>query len=227
MLNMNNMEKCDVIVLLTNCSLSEQATELAEEKNIQVWKQDFEPEAFCNSNQETEQSKIDNMTGLEFEEFCCKLLKANDFINVRRTPSSGDFGLDIIAVKDGIVYGIQCKHYQGAVGVKAVQEALSGCHYYSCHVPVVLTNNYFTHQAIEMANKTNVKLWNRKKLLELTQVFSKKDDIAPQTNTPKDTNISNASTDNIPSKYDTAVGCGCFTAIIVAIIIIIIRWILK
>lgn len=118
---------------------------------------------------------VDNMDGFEFEEFCCELLRHNGYKNVRRTQASGDYGLDVIATKEGIVYGLQCKNYQGTVGIKAVQEAMSGSQFYSCHVPVVLTNSTFTKQAKEMANKTNVKLWDRNKLIALMKVFPKKE----------------------------------------------------
>lgn len=80
------------------------------------------------------------------------------------TSTSGDYGIDILAEKDDITYGIQCKRYGGKVGNHAVQEALSGASYYHCMVAVVLTNNYFTPAAIETAQKTNVLLWDRDKL---------------------------------------------------------------
>ena len=36
-----------------------------------------------------------------------------------------------------------------------------------CHVAVVLTNNFFTSSAKELAKKNNVLLWDRNKLKEL------------------------------------------------------------
>ena len=66
----------------------------------------------------------DNMDGHEFEYFCGDLLKKNEFSNVEVTRGSGDQGIDIIAYKDGVKYGIQCKCYSQNIGNKAVQEAL-------------------------------------------------------------------------------------------------------
>ncbi len=96
---------------------------------------------------------FDNMDGHEFESFCATLLKQNGFKSVSVTKGSGDQGIDILATKDGIKYGIQCKCYSSEVGNKAVQEAFSGKTFYNQHVGVVLTNNYFTPSAKELAEK--------------------------------------------------------------------------
>jgi restriction system protein len=105
---------------------------------------------------------MDDMEGHDFEYFCAELLKANGFRCVEVTQGSGDFGIDIIAVDmNGLKYGIQCKRYESNVGWHAVEEARAGAEYYGCDRAVVMTNNYFTRQAIEGAQKINVELWNR------------------------------------------------------------------
>lgn len=110
---------------------------------------------------------IDTMEGHEFEHFCADLLQRNGFTDVEVTKASGDFGIDVLAQKDGVTYGIQCKCYSDTVGNHAVQEAFSGAQYYHRMVAVVMTNNYFTPAAIETAQRTNVLLWDRDKLLEM------------------------------------------------------------
>ncbi|MFR7960816.1 MAG: restriction endonuclease [Roseburia intestinalis] len=106
----------------------------------------------------------DNMDGHEFEYFCGDLLKKNEFSNVEVTRGSGDQGIDIIAYKDGVKYGIQCKCYSQNIGNKAVQEAFAGKTFYDCHVAAVLTNQYFTRSAKELAEHNGVLLWDRNKL---------------------------------------------------------------
>lgn len=113
---------------------------------------------------------IDQSDGYTFENICANILKANKYTYVNVTKGSGDFGIDVIAEKDSIKYAIQCKHYANNVGIAAVQQAFSGCQYYNCDIPVVLTNNYFTPQAIEMANSTNVELWDRTTLIKLNKI---------------------------------------------------------
>ena len=77
------------------------------------------------------------------------------------TKGSGDYGLDMLAEKDGITYAIQCKCYNQPVGVKAIQEAYAGRDYYDRMVGAVLTNQYFTTPAVEAAKKLKILLWDR------------------------------------------------------------------
>lgn len=105
--------------------------------------------------------ELDNMEGLEFEYYCAELLAANGFIEVEVTKGSGDYGIDILAEKDGVTYAIQCKRYTGLVGVKAVQEAYAGRDYYDRMVGAVMTNQYFTKPAAEAARKLKILMWDR------------------------------------------------------------------
>ncbi len=104
------------------------------------------------------------MTGIEFEHFCVELLLKNGFDSAYATQASNDYGVDVIATKDNVKYAIQCKLYSSHIGNKAVQEVSAGKEYYKCHVAVVMTNNYFTANAITLAQATNVLLWDGDKL---------------------------------------------------------------
>ncbi len=110
---------------------------------------------------------FDEMNGHNFEHFCAEVLRKNGFGNINITRGSRDYGVDILAEKDGVSYAIQCKRYNGKVGNKAVQEVFSGKSYYSCDKAIVLTNSYFTEQAIDTAKKTGVVLWNRDDLCDM------------------------------------------------------------
>ncbi len=103
---------------------------------------------------------FEDMEGQEFENYCAELLEAKGFDNVELTPPSHDFGVDIIADRDGISYAIQCKCYSDNIGVKAVQEAYAGKDYYDSMVAVVMTNQGFTKSARELASKLKVILWD-------------------------------------------------------------------
>lgn len=104
---------------------------------------------------------IDEMEGHEFEYFCAELLKDNGFVEVEVTKGSGDYGIDILAEKEGVTYAIQCKCYADMVGVKAVQEAYAGRDYYDRMVGAVMTNQYFTAPAVDAARKLKILLWDR------------------------------------------------------------------
>lgn len=106
-------------------------------------------------------SSLDLMEGHDFEFFCAELLRRRGFQEVEVTKGSGDYGIDILAEKEGVTYAIQCKCYATPVGVKAVQEAYAGRDYYDRMVGVVLTNQYFTTPAVEAARKLKILLWDR------------------------------------------------------------------
>lgn len=104
---------------------------------------------------------IDEMEGRDFEHFCAELLGKRGFTEVEVTKGSGDYGIDILAEKDGVTYAVQCKCYGSPVGVKAIQEAYAGRDYYDRMVGAVLTNQYFTAPAVEAAKKLKILLWDR------------------------------------------------------------------
>lgn len=114
-----------------------------------------------------ETRNYDSMEGHQFEYFCADVLRRNGFQNVSVTPGSGDYGVDIIAFKDGRKYVVQCKCYSQNVSNKAVQEVYSGKSFYDADVAIVLTNRYFTQSAVDTAYKNGVILWNRDKLNSL------------------------------------------------------------
>lgn len=101
--------------------------------------------------------------------FCAEILSLNGFADVQVTQGSRDQGVDIIAYKDDIKYGVQCKCYSSDIGNKAVQEVYAGKNFYNCDVAAVLTNRYFTKSAIELAQKNRVHLWDRCRLSELIE----------------------------------------------------------
>lgn len=103
---------------------------------------------------------FESMEGRDFEFFCAELLAKRGFCEVEVTKGSGDYGIDILAEKEGVTYAVQCKRYSGPVGVKAIQEAYTGRDYYDRMVGAVLTNQYFTAPAVEAAKKLKILLWD-------------------------------------------------------------------
>ena len=111
----------------------------------------------------------DLMEGRDFEYFCADLLQKRGFLEVEVTKGSGDNGVDILAEKDGVTYAIQCKRYEEPVGVKTVQEVYAGRDYYDRMVGVVMSNQYFTKGAVDMARKVKIMLWDRGDLEEMIE----------------------------------------------------------
>ena len=111
-----------------------------------------------HENHNVIKKNINDMSGIEFEEYCCDVLKYRGFKRIERTPDSGDNGVDIVAYKDDYRYAFQCKRYSGKVGNKAVQEVYSGKVYYKCAFAAVISNSTYTKAAIELAEKLDVEL---------------------------------------------------------------------
>ena len=110
---------------------------------------------------------IDELEGHDFEYYCADLLRNGGYQNVRVTRASGDFGVDILAERDGITYGIQCKRYDRPIGVFAVQQVYAGKDFYHLMAGAVMTNQTFTPAAHTMAERLNILLWDRSFIQEL------------------------------------------------------------
>lgn len=108
---------------------------------------------------------VDLMNGYEFENFVAEMFSKMGY-STTVTKSSGDQGIDVIAEKNGNKTGIQAKCYTNTVSNSAIQEVVAGIHYYNLSKAIVVTNNFFTNSAIELANANNVVLWDRNILKE-------------------------------------------------------------
>ena len=110
------------------------------------------------------------MTGLEFEQLIAKMFFQMGY-KTSVTKSSGDQGIDVVAEKNGVKYGIQCKCYSSSVGNSAIQEVAAGKKLYNLNKAIVITNNYFTKPAQELAKANDVILWDREILKEKLNKF--------------------------------------------------------
>jgi HJR/Mrr/RecB family endonuclease len=109
---------------------------------------------------------IDAMTGLEFENYVAALLKQNGFRRVRLTKRF-DYGVDIIAEKKGICWGIQVKRHAGLVNANAVRQVVTALKMYSCDRSMVITNSTFSTIAQRLAKAINCVLIDRNGLQRL------------------------------------------------------------
>lgn len=105
----------------------------------------------------------DNLNGLEFEHLIQKLFLDSGY-KVEITPSSGDYGADLIVEKNGVSTVIQCKRRNSKAGIRAVQEVYTAKDFYDLDAAVVITNNDYTNSAKEIAIKLGVLLLDRSSL---------------------------------------------------------------
>lgn len=120
---------------------------------------------------ENELRIIDLMDGSDFEAFVVDLLKCNGYSKVSQTKISGDFGIDVIAYKDGKKYAFQCKRFKSKLGLKPIQEAYAGKRHYNADEAVVITNSEFTKAAMQLAIDTDIIYCDRKQLAKLLENY--------------------------------------------------------
>ncbi len=113
---------------------------------------------------------IDQLGGYEFEEFLKNLYSKMGY-QVEQTKLSGDQGADLVVIKFGEKTVIQAKRYSGNVGNYAVQEIMAAISLYNAQKGMVITNNYFTPAAVELANANNIELIDRDGLEELINKY--------------------------------------------------------
>lgn len=97
---------------------------------------------------------INTINGLAFEKHIADLLRANGYTKVCLTEFY-DYGVDIIAEKDGIRWGVQVKYYSGLVGLDAVRQVVAGLKYYHCDRGMLVTNSHYTTVAVELARSND------------------------------------------------------------------------
>ncbi len=93
---------------------------------------------------------VDDMDGIEFEKYVAELLKRNGFHSVRPTEQY-DYGVDIVAERDGVRWGIQTKRYSAPVGADAVRQVVTGLRIYDCDRAMVITNSTYGEFAKKLA----------------------------------------------------------------------------
>jgi restriction system protein len=110
--------------------------------------------------------QIDVMPGVEFENYVATVLRGIGY-QTSLTKVTGDFGIDIIAIKDGIRTAVQCKRQGSAVGGAAVQQVVAGAVMHQCTAVMVVCNRTFTRAAQELAARHNCRLVDRRALEKL------------------------------------------------------------
>jgi HJR/Mrr/RecB family endonuclease len=103
---------------------------------------------------------VDAMSGRQFERWLAGFFERLGF-QVESTPYSGDYGADLILTWNGVRIAVQAKSGHQNVGVVAVQQVFTASAYYGCEQALVVTNQYFTEQALILAEKLGVRLRHR------------------------------------------------------------------
>jgi restriction system protein len=116
---------------------------------------------------------INVMDPLAFEKYVAELLKSQGYGQITLTEKY-DYGVDIIAVKDDISWGIQVKRYSDLVKAEAVRQVVTALRQYNCQRSMVVTNNVFSRPAKVLAASNNCVLIDRDGLAEWMVAFQAK-----------------------------------------------------
>jgi HJR/Mrr/RecB family endonuclease len=106
----------------------------------------------------------DNMSGVEFERYIASLLPSQGYNYIQLTEHY-DLGLDILAEKEGVMWGIQVKRHSGSVKIAAVRQAVAALQHYGCDRAMVITNSSFSASAQDLALSNNCILVDGRQLM--------------------------------------------------------------
>lgn len=109
---------------------------------------------------------IDKMKGVQFEQYLSVLFKSLGYESTV-TKASGDYGADLILIKNNKKIVIQAKRYSKNIGIRAVQEIRAAKDHYQANEAWVVSNQAYTRSAIELSKTSNVKLIGREQLIEM------------------------------------------------------------
>ena len=103
---------------------------------------------------------IQNMDKERLKQYIRKLLQHHGF-RVESSNSPDDPTMDIVARKDGTKYAIRVKREINAVSKEAVINVIAEKNRHNCNAAMVITNSYFTNDAIQSARSEGCELVDR------------------------------------------------------------------
>ncbi|WP_199514911.1 restriction endonuclease [Nucisporomicrobium flavum] len=115
------------------------------------------------ARQELTVAVTDAMSGSQFEHWVARLMRASGCWRVRVSGGSGDMGADVTGfAPDGRRLVVQCKRYATKVGSPEVQRfAGTARHIHGADVALMVTNNYLTAQAADVARRCHISVVDR------------------------------------------------------------------
>jgi len=104
-------------------------------------------------------STVDGMDPYEFEAFVADLYREMGYYT-KNVRDSADQGVDVIAKRYAETLAVQVKHYSPdrRVGSREVRDAYAGARLYDADRAVVVTNSYFSKEAVGAATRLGVEL---------------------------------------------------------------------
>lgn len=154
-----------------------------EKENLKKESLKKEYETYVSNTQNIKHIEdIDKMNSqIQFHKFCCDLLEYNKFTVTGKEVYFND-DMYIIAFKENIRYQIKCFlrfNLSNAITCENIEKIVSVQNWKKIDMPnlfsqsftVILSNGFFAREAIERAEKNNIKIWDRNRLITLLKPF--------------------------------------------------------
>lgn len=119
---------------------------------------EYENEGFDSYSDDVQ---IKGMTDEQFVEFCKKYLDYYGFSDIKEFQ---DGNVNLLATKDEVKYAIRCINATDKVKADCILAVKRGRKANRCHVGLVMTNGYFTDEAIAVAEEKLILIWDRDRL---------------------------------------------------------------
>lgn len=113
-----------------------------------------------------ELKNLDSMNNQDFKNYINNHLTKLGYVSTinETIPNKS---ADILAEKDNIKYAIHCINQMKPISYQSVHKINSAKIVFDCDIAIIITNNYFTKQAISQAQKLHVLLINRDSLIDM------------------------------------------------------------
>jgi predicted lactoylglutathione lyase len=136
----------------------------------------FPPELFSMAQQikrtfvESSQEKhvmilSKRMSWMQLEEFFYQYFQDQGY-EVTKTKRSHDKGVDLLLRRDNEFIAVQIKKRAKPSGIRGVQEIHTGGVFYGTNRAILISTSGFTRDALQLADKVQVKCWDEGRLLK-------------------------------------------------------------
>lgn len=115
-------------------------------------------------------SQLDSLSPEGFEEFVAEIFEALGY-DVERVGGTGDEGVDLRVVREGLSAVVQCKYHKsrGVIGSPDLQKFLGTIHHTRSHKGFFVTTRTFSLSAERFATDHPIELIDGPRLVELVQ----------------------------------------------------------
>jgi restriction system protein len=123
-------------------------------------------------------NNFSNISPFDFEHFIARLLNEMGY-KTQVTKKTGDYGVDIIAEKEGKRTVVQCKRNgeKNLIGNRQIQQLLGSMPYFKANHSLFVTTSFYTKQAIQQTKNAPIELWNKETLHRLVEKYFLKLDV--------------------------------------------------